>query len=69
MTPILLKICTDQRNMWNYTGSQSMKAETWNPAEILIHVDSMQNSVLRGGVVQGLGVQRKKLSRFYRIGE
>ena len=45
-----------------------MKAETWNTAEILIHVDSMQNSVLRGGVVQGLGVQRKKLSRFYRIG-
>ena len=58
MTPILLKICTDQRNMWNQTGSQSLKAETWNTAEILIPVDSMQNSVLRGGVVWGFGVQK-----------
>ena len=59
MTPILSKLCKAQRNAWNYTGSQSLKAETWNTAEILIPVDSLQNSVLRGGVVWGLGVRRK----------
>ena len=61
MTPILFKLCIDQRNIWNYTDSQSLKAETWSKAEILIPVDLRQNSVLRGGLVWGLGVGRKKL--------
>ena len=59
MTPILFKLFIDQRNIWNYIGSQSLKAETWSKAEILVSVDSMQNSVLRDGVVCGFGVQKK----------
>ena len=68
MTPSLFKLFIDQRNIRNYTESQSLKAETWSKAEILIPVDSMQNSVLWDGVVWGLGVWRKKLGRFSRIG-
>ena len=49
MTPILSKLCKAQRNTWNYTGSQSLKAETWNTAEFFIPVNSMQNDVVWGG--------------------
>ena len=57
MTPILSKLCKAQRNTWNYTGSQSLKAETWNTAEFFIPVNSMQNDVVWGdliGIAQGL---------------
>ena len=49
MTPILSKLCKAQRNTWNYIGSQSFKAETWNTAEFFIPVNSMQNDVVWGG--------------------
>ena len=57
MTPILSKLCKAQRNAWNYTGSQSLKAETWSTAEFFTSVDSMQNDVGWGGlsgIAQGL---------------
>ena len=44
-----------------YTASKSLKAETWITADIFISVDSMQNSALRGSVIWGLDVGRKKL--------
>ena len=51
MAPILSELCTAQRNIGNYIGSQSLKADTLNTAENFIPVDLRQNSVLRGGVV------------------
>ena len=59
MTPILSKLCKALRNIWNYTGSQSLKAETWNTAEFFMPVNSIQNDVVWGGlsgIAQGLAV-------------
>ena len=49
MTPILSKFCKALRNTWNYTGSQSLKAETRKTADFFMPVNSMQNDVVWGG--------------------
>ena len=57
MTPILSKLCKALRNTWNYTGSQSLKAETRKTADFFMPVNSMQNDVVWGGlssIAQGL---------------